>query len=96
MVKQFKVQGHKSKKVCFSHSAPPGHTVALAGVFNDWDPAKKQMTYLENIYSCSLELLPGKYEYKLVIDGEWVQDEDNAEFVVNDFGTLNSCVTVEE
>ena len=94
MVEQFKIPGSQSKKVCFSYSAQPGHTVALAGVFNDWDPAKHPMIYTNNVYSCTLELPPGKYEYKLVIDGEWFQDDENNEFVVNDFGTLNSSVTV--
>ena len=48
----------------------------------------------EGGYSCSLSLAPGNYEYKLVVDGEWLQDESNPDFVSNDFGTLNSLVKV--
>ena len=91
-----KIQGREAMQVCFCHPAAPGHTVNLAGVFNDWDPAKAPMIYSENgsYYSCVLELMPGEYEYKLVVDGDWVLDDSNPNFVSNDFGTLNSIVSV--
>lgn len=78
----------------FCHKAPIGHTVSLAGVFNDWDPAKNAMLHDGEAYCCMIELPPGEYEYKLVVDGEWMLDEDNPNFVSNDFGTLNSVVIV--
>jgi hypothetical protein len=83
-------------RVRFFYPGVPGHIVALAGVFNDWDPAHNPMTYCrENQnYSCFLELPAGVYEYKLVADGQWMIDEGNPNFVSNDFGTLNSIVTV--
>ncbi|MBE6375754.1 MAG: hypothetical protein E7050_04735 [Lentisphaerae bacterium] len=82
--------------VCFSYSAAPGHKVCLAGVFNDWDPERNLMEYSteKGVYSCTVQLSPGVYEYKLIVDGEWLLDEGNPNFVSNDFGTLNSIVTV--
>ena len=83
-------------KVSFTYSAEAGHTVSLAGVFNDWDPARLVMQYSETqkAYCCSIELAPGNYEYKLVVDGEWLLDESNPNFVTNDFGTLNSVAAI--
>ena len=83
-------------RVRFFYPGVPGHIVALAGVFNDWDPARDEMIYSDDQggYSCELLLPAGLYEYKLVVDGQWLRDEGNNEFVSNDFGTLNSIVEV--
>ena len=48
----------------------------------------------KKVYSCSLKLAPGSYEYKLVVNGEWLLDESNPNFVTNDFGTLNSVAVI--
>lgn len=91
-----KVEKNGLCKVRFTYSAAPGHKVSLAGVFNDWDPASAPMKYSASSknYSCSLDLAAGSYEYKLVIDGLWILDEENPNFVTNDFGTLNSVAIV--
>ena len=84
------------KKVDFLLPAAPGKNVYVAGSFNDWEPSNSQMHYQveQNCYLLSIELAPGSYEYKFVIDGEWYLDEGNDNFAANDFGTLNSCLTV--
>jgi hypothetical protein len=46
-------------------------------------------------YKAEICLKPGEYEYKFVVDGEWLLDEANPEFFPNDFGTLNSVLRVE-
>ncbi len=77
--------------------ATQGKTVALAGSFNDWDPEINPMTYSAETecYTCTIQLRPGTYEYKFVVDGEWVMDESNSNFAANDFGTLNSVLRVD-
>ena len=55
----------------FTLTAGPGHSVALAGSFNDWDPDTAPMK-----------------------DAEWILDEENPNFAPNDFGTLNSVLSV--
>ena len=96
MVEQQKKSGSDTVQVRFFYPASPGHTVSLSGIFNDWDPVKTPMIYSEqdNGYVSILELAPGEYEYKLVVDGEWVMDEGNPNFVSNDFGTLNSLLII--
>ena len=87
----------KGRKVLFSLEAAPGHTAAVAGSFNDWDSAVTKMEYdpAGGTYRAIVELFPGEYEYKFVLDGEWLLDEANPEFFPNDFGTLNSVLRVE-
>ena len=46
------------------------------------------------VYTASMPLAPGKYEYKFVIDGAWCADPECADFVQNSHGTLNSVITV--
>ncbi|MFO0900656.1 MAG: redoxin domain-containing protein [Pirellulales bacterium] len=54
--------------------------VSLAGAFNGWDPAALPMTGpdAEGRYEATLELGPGEYEYKFVVNGDqWKSDPGN-------------------
>lgn len=85
------------REVEFRLPAEAGRTVCIAGSFNDWEPTATPMPYdaADACYKLRLELAPGYYEYKFVIDGQWLMDETNHNFAANDFGTLNSVLTVE-
>ena len=87
----------RGRKVLFSLEAAPGPAAAVAGSFNDWDPTATPMKYdpVSQSYSAVIELIPGDYEYKFVLDGEWLLDEANPGFFPNDFGTLNSVLKVD-
>ena len=91
------VPGKDVRRIVFSYAAMPGRSVALAGVFNDWDPDSTMMVYCneKSVYCCELYLPFGVYEYKLVVNGEWILDDSNPNFTSNDFGTLNSVATIE-
>ena len=82
--------------VTFTIHAEKGKEVYVAGEFNNWDPTAKKMAYKarKGIYEATLNLAPGTYQYKYVIDGTWCADPENAEAVANDQGTFNSVVTV--
>ena len=84
------------KSVTFTVRAEAGKTVYLAGCFNKWNPTGKQMLDKKNagVYSTTIKLAPGTYQYKFVIDGTWCADPECADFVQNDHGTLNSVITV--
>jgi hypothetical protein len=43
-------------------------------------------------WQATLALLPGRYEYKFLTDGQWIPDLHAAENVINEFGTLNSVI----
>jgi len=46
------------------------------------------------LWETSLALPPGRYEYKFVVDGQWLPDPNAHENVFNAHGTLNSVVEV--
>ncbi len=81
------------KKIKFSIAAPGAKDVSIAGDFNNWDPTVTKMQKLDGeLWSKELELPKGKYQYKLVIDGQWINDPNNSESVEDPFGTLNSII----
>ena len=84
------------QSVTFTVHAEKGKAVYVAGEFNGWDPAAKKMAYKarRGVYEATVNLKPGTYQYKFVIDGVWCADPQNAESVANDQGTFNSIITV--
>lgn len=41
-----------------------------------------------------LQLPPGRYEYRLIVDGEWIPDLFAEDYTPNPFGGINSVLTV--
>ncbi len=81
--------------VVLSVRAEPGLSVFVAGSFNNWDPSALPMTEARGVYSATLELASGIYEYKFVIDGVWTLDPDpSRDWTQNGLGTLNSVLRV--
>jgi hypothetical protein len=67
----------------------------VAGTFNEWRPAVTPMIPLgDGRWRKRLVLPPGRYEYCLVVDGEWLPDPLAKETVPNPFGGLNSVLNV--
>ena len=85
-----------AKSVTFTVHADKGKAVYLAGEFNEWNPTAKKMAYKAKagIYTATLKLAAGTYQYKFVIDGTWCADPENANAVPNDQGTFNSVIDV--
>lgn len=71
--------------------------VCIAGTFNDWRPASTPMLPLgDGRWVKELVLPPGRYEYRLVVDGRWRCDPSAAAQVSNGFGEFNSVVDLPE
>lgn len=74
---------------------PVASTVFVAGTFNEWHPAVTPMIPIaEGRWIKQLRLLPGRYEYCLVVDGEWMPDPLATESAPNPFGGFNSLLHV--
>ena len=70
-------------------------TVFIAGTFNEWDSSNTPMTALGNgRWGKELALLPGRYEYRIIVDGQWMCDPAAAERVSNSYGDFNSVLNV--
>ncbi len=70
--------------------------VAVCGGFNGWMPDSKPLKLTSaGHWETTLSLAPGRYEYKFVVDGQWIPDPHAVENTWNEFGTLNSVIEVQ-
>lgn len=71
--------GEEKRTVVFSLHLVRESRVMLAGTFNEWNPETLRMNREEEngVYSCTLHLPEGVYEYRFIIDGCWVRDHEN-------------------
>ena len=83
-----------AKNVTFTVHADKGKAVYVAGEFNKWNPTAKKMAYKAGVYTATVKLAAGTYQYKFVIDGTWCADPENVNAVANDQGTFNSVIEV--
>ena len=84
----------KKRKVQFRISAPAGSEVFLAGTFNRWDPRSALLKEGPGGFSATVMLLPGRYEYKFIVNGDWMTDPKGRETVPNDRGSRNSVIVI--
>lgn len=82
--------------VLFVAHAPGAGQVKIAGDFNDWAPDNTvmQRNGSPDVFEALLPLQPGRYRYRLVIDGQWYSDPHNTYVECNPYGELNSVVEV--
>ncbi len=85
----------KLNEVIFSVSAPEAKEVFIAGEFNGWQLDKaSRMQRDGDTWSKKMNLSPGQYRYRFVIDGKWVDDPANPEREMNPFGEMNSLLKI--
>jgi 1,4-alpha-glucan branching enzyme len=79
--------------VRFSVFQPQAKAVSVCGEFNGWSAKANPMKlHGEGLWQTVVALKPGRYQYKFVVDGEWMPDPEAKQNVCNSFGTLNSVV----
>jgi hypothetical protein len=69
--------------------------VVLTGDFTGW--AKDEIRLFPSApgeWGAQLQLSPGEYQYRLIVDGEWRDDPAVTKRVPNPFGTQNCVLTV--
>ena len=94
------IQPHNA--VCTT--APDAKAVFVAGTFNGWNAESHPLARTrDGRWTLTLDLPPGRYEYKFIIDGQWCceqgcdQPHDGCPgCVANPFGTMNRVLVVEE
>jgi len=87
---------HKIREIPFSVSAPQAHEVYLAADFNGWrtDQSSRMERADNGTWMKRFKLTPGRYHYRFVIDGKWVEDPDNPTKEMNPFGEMNSLLEI--
>lgn len=83
--------------VLFVHPGGEGVTVCVAGDHNSWSPTASPMRYNPEVdlHEACLPLEPGRYRYRLVVNGQWIADPYNPLSEPNPFGQRDSVVIVE-
>jgi len=69
------------------------HHASIAGDFSKWTP-KEMQRQRDGSFFAIVPAKPGLHEYKFVVDGRWILDPDNAEWVLSPLGTMNSVAHV--
>jgi hypothetical protein len=82
-------------QLLFNFRAPPGEIITVAGSFNNWDPFMYEMRETsEGLYTLTLALPPGIYQYIFFYRGERYLDPFNSAMVYSREGRSVSQVQV--
>lgn len=93
--RQTTTRGAESQRVQIEFHAEQAQAMFIAGTFNDWHPNVTPMLALGGgRWAKELTLPPGRYEYRLVVDGEWLCDPAAKEQASNPYGGFNSVLVV--
>ncbi|MHB8523023.1 MAG: glycogen-binding domain-containing protein [Limisphaerales bacterium] len=84
-----------ARPVPFELFHPSAKSVFIAGTFNDWHPTLTEMIATSDCcWRKELTLRPGTYEYRLIVDGQWLADPRASDTAPNPFGGVNSVLRV--
>ncbi len=85
----------KPVEVRFAFVKPGAKRVSLCGEFNRWSFSETPMNQgKDGSWEAAVALEPGRYQYKFLVDGEWVPDPAAQQNVPNAYGSLNSVIDV--
>lgn len=67
--------------------------IFLAGSFNDWNPANPKYLLKNDgpngMWTITVKLVPGTYQYKFVADGQWIKDPNSPGSAPDGYGAQN-------
>jgi hypothetical protein len=79
----FRLKGHADASI-----------VAVAGSFNNWNQSQLLFAREGDEWVCRVDLDPGVYTYKLVVDGNWLLDPANPSTQEDEAGNVNNVLEV--
>ena len=82
--------------VRFAQPGDPRAAIAVAGDFNGWSATATPLVYDPRLgaHHALVEIPPGRYQYRLVIDGRWRADPYNTLKRLNEYDEPNSLLVV--
>ncbi len=86
-----------SQGLLFVQPANGAMSVSVAGDFNHWSATATPLRRddMLEVFQACVPVPPGRYRYRLVIDGQWQNDPYNSYVESNPFGELNNVVEVD-
>ncbi|MFN0132864.1 MAG: AAA family ATPase [Phycisphaerales bacterium] len=87
---------HTRSGALFVQPLATGGSVAIAGEFNGWEPTEGTMRRNEalGVWETCVQLPPGRWRYRLVVDGQWMVDPHNPAIEPNSYHGMNSVIEV--
>jgi 1,4-alpha-glucan branching enzyme len=83
------------RMVRFELDIPEARRVSVAGTFNDWKPRATRLAFIGGTkWFKEVLLAPGRYEYRFVVNGEWMDPPNAKVYVPNPYGGRNAVVEV--
>jgi len=84
-----------SQSIRLELTRPQAREVFIAGSFNDWQPTATPLKPAgDGRWFVALSLSPGRYEYRFIADGEWLDDPSAKDVVPNPHGGANALLLV--
>ncbi len=82
--------------VMFALDAPQAKEVRVTGEFSNWSREGLSMDKdgADGLWKVVADIATGEYEYRFIVDGVWVRDPNNNDYVRNEFGQENSLLIV--
>jgi hypothetical protein len=68
--------------------------VVLTGTFNAWNQSQLLFAREGDEWVCRLDLDPGVYQYKFIVDGDWLLDPSNPDTAEDEAGNVNNVIEV--
>ncbi len=83
--------------VLFVQPAGSSRSIHVAGDFNNWSSTNNPLRRNDKlgVYEAVIPIVPGRHQYRLIIDGVWQADPYNPHKQRNDYGEPNSVLTIE-
>jgi len=79
----FRLKGHDDATV-----------VVLTGSFNAWNQSQLVFGREAGEWVCRVDLDPGVYQYKFIVDGDWLLDPANPDTAEDEAGNVNNVLEV--
>ncbi len=79
----FRLDGHADASV-----------VVLTGSFNNWNQSQLLFAREGGAWVCRIDLDPGVYQYKFIVDGDWLLDPSNPDTAEDEAGNVNNVIEV--
>jgi chromosome partitioning protein len=85
-----------SQGVQFTLHAPAATDVIVTGEFTDWSRHGVALSRdpEDGLWKAVVDIEPGEYEYRFIVDGVWIRDPHNRDYIRNEFGQENSLLSI--
>jgi hypothetical protein len=75
---------------------PDASLVVLTGTFVNWSQSQLLFAREGDEWVCRVDLDPGVYQYKFIVDGDWLLDPSNPDKAEDEAGNVNNVIEVKQ